>query len=296
MRRYYPCLAVSFLVLILLVLVPWGAVASEKQELASLGVTYRLIEQQKPRPNRIHVLRIDRRDKKVDLRVIVADDPDGSGPAEAALVSPLKLAGSQKEVVALLNTNPWQALPTPKGEKPTPSGWYEGRPVDILGLAVSNGTIRSAAEPGYVSIWLTREGKLAMGTNPPKEGIQEGLAGFQQVVRAGKCLDVSSKDLHPRTALGVDKDGQIVWWVVVDGRQPGYSEGMSQAELAELLRELGCWDAANLDGGGSSLMAKVNKPGDELQVVNSPSDRLLGKIPRLRPLPTILTLVRTPTK
>mgnify|MGYP001626218908 CR=1 FL=1 len=69
---------------------------------------------------------------------------------------------------------------------------------------------------------------------------------------------------HPRTAVGLKEDALL--WVVVDGRQPGYSEGMSLDELAEFLLNAGCKDALNLDGGGSSTLlvrgSVVNRPSD----------------------------------
>ena len=52
----------------------------------------------------------------------------------------------------------------------------------------------------------------------------------------------------------------------VDGRQPGYSVGLSDVEGAELMRSLGARDAVNLDGGGSATMVIRGR------VVNSPSD------------------------
>lgn len=70
---------------------------------------------------------------------------------------------------------------------------------------------------------------------------------------------------HPRTALGWRADGRFVL-VTVDGRQPRKSVGMTIPELAALLRELGCIEAINLDGGGSTTLVIQNK------VVNSPSD------------------------
>jgi hypothetical protein len=70
---------------------------------------------------------------------------------------------------------------------------------------------------------------------------------------------------HPRTALGWRADGWFVL-VTVDGRQPQRSVGMTIPELAALLRELGCVEAINLDGGGSTTMVVKNK------IVNSPSD------------------------
>lgn len=70
---------------------------------------------------------------------------------------------------------------------------------------------------------------------------------------------------HPRTAIGVRKDGALVL-VTVDGRQPKKSVGMTIPELATLMLELGCEEAMNLDGGGSTTMVIKNK------VVNSISD------------------------
>ncbi len=103
-------------------------------------------------------------------------------------------------------------------------------------------------------------------------------------------------DRHPRTAIAKLKDGKILL-VVVDGRQPGYSTGMSLISLAELLLEFGAVDAMNLDGGGSSAMIiegkLVNKPSDtggeravsdallivnsEKRIVNSEKKRSKGK-------------------
>ncbi len=70
---------------------------------------------------------------------------------------------------------------------------------------------------------------------------------------------------HPRTALGWRADGRFVL-VAVDGRQPRISVGMTIPELAALMRELGCVEAINLDGGGSTTLVIQNK------VINSPSD------------------------
>ena len=70
---------------------------------------------------------------------------------------------------------------------------------------------------------------------------------------------------HPRTVIGVDRRGAI-WLVVVDGRQPGYSIGMTLPDLVRLADRLELQDALNLDGGGSTTMV-VNG-----QIVNKPSD------------------------
>lgn len=69
---------------------------------------------------------------------------------------------------------------------------------------------------------------------------------------------------HPRTAIGAKKDGTLLF-VTVDGRRPQDSVGMSIPELTDLMLELGCTAAVNLDGGGSTTMVVRD------QIVNHPS-------------------------
>ncbi|HLU99855.1 MAG TPA: phosphodiester glycosidase family protein [Acidobacteriota bacterium] len=76
---------------------------------------------------------------------------------------------------------------------------------------------------------------------------------------------------HPRSAIGILNDKRWVM-VVVDGRQPTTSMGMSLPELALFMQSLGCTDALNLDGGGSSTLYLQG------QVVSAPSD-LMGERP-----------------
>jgi exopolysaccharide biosynthesis protein len=73
---------------------------------------------------------------------------------------------------------------------------------------------------------------------------------------------------HPRTAMGEKADGTIVF-LVIDGRAKE-AAGMSIPELQHLMKWLGCRDAINLDGGGSTTM--YVKGQQEAGVVNYPSD------------------------
>ncbi len=80
----------------------------------------------------------------------------------------------------------------------------------------------------------------------------------------------------PRTAIGIKPDGTCVFYTV-DGRQSGYSQGMSLSSVAARLLSLGCTQAVNLDGGGSTAMT-ANYPGDSaLSLTNKPSDGSLRK-------------------
>ena len=74
---------------------------------------------------------------------------------------------------------------------------------------------------------------------------------------------------HNRTALGIKPDGTVLL-LAVDGRFKGESEGLSLPELTKVLRWLGCTNAINLDGGGSTTL--YVKGWEENGVVNYPSD------------------------
>lgn len=98
---------------------------------------------------------------------------------------------------------------------------------------------------------LVKDGKVALSMDPNSDRARE---------RA------------PRTAIAVDATGKKVWMVTVDGRQGGYSTGMSLNEFAQYLSSIGAHRALNLDGGGSTAMT-VRKPGDtNVTLFNRPSD------------------------
>jgi hypothetical protein len=61
------------------------------------------------------------------------------------------------------------------------------------------------------------------------------------------------KDLHPRSAIGYTRDGRIIV-LAVQGRTPGIAAGVTLSQEAKMLHDLGCEEALNLDGGGSSCM------------------------------------------
>jgi len=76
----------------------------------------------------------------------------------------------------------------------------------------------------------------------------------------------SIRGTNPRTGIGMVSADHYVF-VVVDGRSPGYSRGVTLAEFAQIFQSLGCTTAYNLDGGGSSTLYFMG------EVVNDPSQR-----------------------
>jgi exopolysaccharide biosynthesis protein len=84
--------------------------------------------------------------------------------------------------------------------------------------------------------------------------------------------DLDNTTLQPRSAIGYSKNGRYLYLVVVDGRQPLYSEGMTVQELARLMQSTGAYYAMNLDGGGSSTLVAQGRDGKP-RVLNSPIDQ-----------------------
>jgi len=265
-----------------------GSVSSQEESqlpvLSERGITYKLNKLNDPIPNRIHILRIDLALDKVKPVVALGPDPDGDGPAEVSLTDPRKLAASPS-VLAFVNTNPWDSFPDAQGKKNR--NWYAGQPVDIHGLAGTRGKMRSTMGPSNASVWFDAQGQVHLG-HQQDDKPQEATTGFQLILSEGKVTTSEGGARHPRTAMGTDKLGKILWLVVVDGRQRGYSEGMNIHELASTMKDIGCWTATNMDGGGSSIMGLVDKDG-KMQVINSPSGRFFGRV-KIRPLPMILTI------
>lgn len=102
-------------------------------------------------------------------------------------------------------------------------------------------------------------------TTPTLRGVEQAISGGPILVHEGDVQSWSPpQPRHPRTALGWNATHFIL--AVVDGRQPGVSVGMSFPELAGFMRGLGCQEALNLDGGGSSTLWMNGR------VLNTPSD------------------------
>lgn len=75
---------------------------------------------------------------------------------------------------------------------------------------------------------------------------------------------------HPRTMLAVKHNKLHI--VIIDGRQPGYSDGITFAEGAHYLKSLGMEDGINIDGGGSTTCFVKQLGDDKTTIVNQPSD------------------------
>lgn len=139
------------------------------------------------------------------------------------------------------------------------AGGYDmsnGRP---SGAFIMSGTVIN--EPTGTTFWIDKDGNahitsaqecnaaLAAGN------VLEAVASFGDIFENGHArsgLDNTTR--ASRTAIGIKADGTVVM-LMVDGRQAPYSVGMTMAEVGAAMEALGCVQAVNLDGGGSSTFA-----------------------------------------
>ncbi|MFZ5351426.1 MAG: phosphodiester glycosidase family protein [Bacillota bacterium] len=113
--------------------------------------------------------------------------------------------------------------------------------------------------------------------------IKEAVGGGQIIIKNGS-ITTNDSSVHPRTAIGIKADGSVVM-LAVDGRQPEHSHGLSLVDTAAYLLQLGCTDAINMDGGGSTTIAARMPGHNEASIMNRPSDG------RVRANPNALLLV-----
>jgi hypothetical protein len=121
----------------------------------------------------------------------------------------------------------------------------------------------------------TSSGTHVTGPSLKKWKIETAVGGGPVLVQNGEIKITNNEELkfagnaindkHPRTAMGYTSDNKLII-LVVQGRFPGMAEGATLGQEAKILQDLGCWEALNLDGGGSSCMLingkETIKPSD----------------------------------
>ena len=212
------------------------------------GITLHQRTEKSPRPLRINVVEIDLHAPGVHFRVT---PPNGDLPGETTAQTTRDFMIEQGAQLAI-NASFYKSVKWPY--------------LDSAGLVASDGVVYS--EPTkFPALNISRD-NVASILPPGKQTSAEpynAVAGNAVILRGGKNV-AKDKDLHPRTAVGI-APGHKLFILIVDGRQDLISEGMTTIEVADVLREYGCTDALNLDGGGSTTLA-VADPSPRL--INTP--------------------------
>lgn len=139
-----------------------------------------------------------------------------------------------------------------------------------------NGYVLSGPKQVLQPLLKDKNAQLTVKTNPEWNGVKHIISGGPYLVKDNEVfVDMTAQKLgaiggrNPRSAIGYTADNNLIL-VAVDGRE-GSSIGLTLMELASFMKSIGCTNAMNLDGGGSTVMY-VNG-----QVVNRPAQK--GGIP-----------------
>lgn len=103
------------------------------------------------------------------------------------------------------------------------------------------------------------------------EDVKWAIGSLYKLVTNGEVESGLPAGAGPRSAVGIKEDGSLVFYTM-DGRRSGHSVGATMTQLAQRLIELGCVEAAIMDGGGSTSLNAVYIGDSSLSQINRPSD------------------------
>jgi len=149
-----------------------------------------------------------------------------------------------------------------------------GDPMYVEDLSLSRGDLYLSSNK-WDALLISTNRKAWIARAPVDTmGAYNGLSGFYALLINGKN-NGTMKTRHPRTAVGVSRNGRYLILMTIDGRQAGHSEGTTTAETAEWIRKLGAYNALNLDGGGSTALVIEAADGSPV-VLNRPCGPPVG--------------------
>jgi len=113
--------------------------------------------------------------------------------------------------------------------------------------------------------------EISFAGNSDWEDMEYVVGGEKRLLKNGSFADQTSTTKAPRTALGIMANGDIVLYTA-DGRDSANSAGLTYNQLAQRMKDLGCRDAINLDGGGSTQLHCTLPGYSEDTIINKPSE------------------------
>lgn len=258
--------ALIFFLILLALLILRPARSPIEQQL-DRGVIYRRAVIDLPRPNIIHTIVIDLKSAVIKFLVTPPEKKGGDVDIKARTTSEflrefgLQIAINGSNFKPFYVDNPFYYYP------------QSGEPVNVLGRAISNGITYSQAASGWPVICFYEEGIIKIEEHDCIAPSTNAISGSLILLKDGSYTKTRSKDadenlVQPQSAIALDREGQKLTLIVVDGRQPWYSEGLSAIELSDYLKSEGAYNALLLDGGGSSTLV-IEKDGAS-NVLNSP--------------------------
>lgn len=229
------------------------------------GIVYRRNFGLTARPTVVHIVTIDLSVAGVKVLVTPPQTTGKNNSTSARTTSEflqefkLQLAVNANYFHPFRENTPWDYYP------------YSGDITYPIGQAISNKKHYSKADDNWGVLCISQQNRVQiLDTGDCPKNTLQGVAGRELLIKSGEPVksDSEGDKPYPRVAVASNKQGNILWLIVVDGKQPLYSEGVTIAELTDIVQNLGAYTALSLDGGGSStlVITKNGKP----KLLNSP--------------------------
>jgi exopolysaccharide biosynthesis protein len=269
---------VSLLVLALLLLPAWSFAADALSAVTNgvpqhpfPGITWHAEGREQP-AMRWFVAEIEITNPAVKIRVAPGGpDPDGPGKWQTTLMQPTRIA-AREGFDLVINGDFFDARGV-KDAEGTNSQYRTRLWGAANGPAVTDGRTWSTSTSSKPCLVVHKDGRVTIqALQQPTPDDWEVIAGNTMLVADGAVVPHFNKVRHPRTAVGLDTSARHLIIMVVDGRKPHVAVGMSYDELAAGLIRLGCRQAMNLDGGGSSVIALRDPDTGQYRILNQPTD------------------------
>jgi len=234
----------------------WMLAAGQPEEVAlslAPGVKYQRLVVQEPRLIVMHVVEID---LQRGHRFVVTPPVSGA-EGMRTLATTASEALDQLGADLVINASFF---------RPFHDRWFMdysphlGERVESIGTTVGDHQRYGLDRPDWPTLCVAEDGRVSLGSID--KHTQHAVSGRDWLIRDGTPAAFPPNDPpYPMTVAGIDAQGQTLWLIVVDGKQPGYSLGITRTEIIELMQSLGIDSAIHLDGGGSATLAIAEASG-----------------------------------
>ena len=226
-----------------------------------------------PRPVNIHRVTIDLTIRGIKFIVTPSDTTAAPRHLHARTTrefihaNDVQIAINANYFTPFRDNAPWDAYP------------HRGDPVTVIGIAASDDVMYSTKPWNHATLFIRSDGSVGIG-EPPTD-TRHAVSGRQFILRNGKIIPfvvdaVENAKPYPRLLLALNEARSKLTIILMDGKQPYFSEGLTLAETAEYVKQLGCFDVIEMDGGGScSLLYRDAQ--QNIRIANRPAH---SRIPR----------------
>lgn len=245
----------------------WGrpAIVELRQEIYPCVTYYRRVHYT-PRMMIAHIVTVDLTCKNIGVLVTPPEKNDKENPLRARTTSQFAEEFGVQVAINGDGFTPWWSKSV--------FDYYPhvGDPIAPNGFAASRA--REYGEVKGPTLFINSTKDASFGTAYRK--VYTAISGQSWLVKDRQPVpDLNDTNIAPRSAVGLDGPGTRLILIVVDGRQPLYSQGVTIQEMAELMLFYGGDNAINLDGGGSSTLVIQDPQTHQYRVFNSPIDNYI---------------------